>query len=491
MAVSMLDNISYKGNKPDNIRSQFETVSDMASFSENYLPDIYTTLVVENGKRYKFLKSNSVDPVLGKWREDDSASVDLTEYYNKTEINGLLADKIIDDDFNPIKETVQNLVADKDTVGSVRNLDSQIYQESKTYTDERVESLNKKKSIACDEAPVYNRGETIADDTITYLIDGEEYTIPADEIWFYYMAENDLNSDGMIGANEIGLAQTIFINRIPFTIMSFGIDMTEYVNKNQDVVSDYTGEEQDTSKIPDIAALHKLEERVKSTIDVEVSADEVKYTNENYPAQTNVQKALDAIWNKIDYVKPSISSFTMTPSTTDYEVGQEVTSLAFAWNYNKAVTKQTLTDCTLADENTRNANWSGSIKTSKTFTLSCSDGQNSASTSKTISFKNKVYYGSAALPEEFISSFILGLSNKQFATGYKGTYKITVASGQYGFVCCPASWNMPNSCKIGGFGTDLVNCGTISFTNASGGVVSYKIVRTNVSGLGAIEMLFE
>lgn len=181
----------------------------------------------------------------------------------------------------------------------------------------------------------------------------------------------------------------------------------------------------------------------------------------------------------------------MTPSTTEYEVGQSVTDIDFAWTYNKDVTSQSLTDVTLTDETDRSGSWSGNITTNKTFTLSCSDGQNTATSSKTISFKNKIYWGSAALFEEFASSFILGLSNKKFATTYKGTYEMTVGTNQYGFVACPASWNMPNSCKIGGFATDLVNVGTFSFTNASGGITNYKIVRTNVASLGSISMLFE
>ena len=50
MSISMLDNISYKGRKPDNIRSQFNTIAEMVSFSEDYLPEIYITLNAETGK---------------------------------------------------------------------------------------------------------------------------------------------------------------------------------------------------------------------------------------------------------------------------------------------------------------------------------------------------------------------------------------------------------------------------------------------------------
>lgn len=488
MAVSMLDNISYKGSKPDNVRSQFETVADMVAYSDNYLPEIYTTLVVENGKQYKYQKSNSVDPELGKWREVSSGSTDLTDYYNKTEINNFLDAKLNEVEFTPVKETVEKLDSDKDTVGSVRNLDEQVYKDSTDYTDSRIEAVNRKKSIACDKKPVYTAGETIEDDTITYEIEGESITIKADEIWFYYMDENDINADGVISANEMGLVQTIWIDRTEFSIMSFGIDMSEYVSKKTDVTNEYTGEELDASKIPNIGALQKLEKKITDLFSGSNKASKVIYENENYPEQTDVQRALDAIWSRIDYIKPSVSSFTMTPSATEYEVGQEVTSLSFAWTYNKNVTRQTLTDCTLTDENDRSAEWSGSLKTSKTFTLSCSDGQNSATASKTISFKNKIYYGSAAIPTEYDSAFILGLSNKQFATAKKGSYTMTVGGGEYGYLAFPSSFGTLATVWIGGFEVTVEHCGDISFTNASGGVVTYSIYKTGKSGLGLITM---
>ena len=76
MSISMLDNISYKGRKPDNVRSQFNTIAEMVSFSEDYLPEIYITLNAETGKQYMYKRSNSVDSLLGKWREvDNSGSV--------------------------------------------------------------------------------------------------------------------------------------------------------------------------------------------------------------------------------------------------------------------------------------------------------------------------------------------------------------------------------------------------------------------------------
>lgn len=624
MAVPYLDNLNIKKKAPNVERDLFETIADMVDWSENYLPAIFPCYVVETGKRYVFNVSNSVDPVLGKWREDAGGSADLSNYYTKNEIDEniikpLEEEKVdvntenigdmttlkvdtwtslvqaINDIYDKQIKTIvyttktvdevtskilkvtfnDNSTSDIDVtalitgskIDELSNVDTTdiengqalvfdeisskfkpktfdlegVLKSAQDYTDEEIAKAQKANAIACDEKPTYDAGTN----TVTYKQGGETKTEEDTKSWFYYKNEDNL------------IIQTRWINGVEFTIDVSSINLEDYVSFD-DTTDAYTGEEtEDKTKIAKISALDNLkaiivtelakkvniedivdnltstdtdkplsanqgkelkdlidgleedklsiqqDEELKGKIPVvgedgkltfqegSSTAENVSYENENYPLQTNVKKALDAIWAKLDYVKPEITSFTMDPATTEYEVGQEVTEIDFVWTYNKDVTSQSLTDVTLTDENDRSGKWTGSLKTTKTFTLSCGDGENSASATKTISFKNKIYWGSAAIPEEFNSAFILGLSKNQFATSYKGKYNVTVGSGEYAFVCCPASWNMPNICKIGGFGTDLVNVGEFSFTNASGGTSSYKIVRTTQAGLGAIEMLFE
>jgi len=387
MAIPFLDNIAIKKKAPNVDRDLFETIADMVSYSENYLPAIFQCYVVETGKRYVYNVSNSIDPVFGKWREDYGGSGDFTNYYNKSETNELLDSKADKDPFDQWVEVVTRLDGTSEVKGSVKYLDAQTFLESKGYTDEQIEKINKKKSISCDEKPEYDS----INKTITYIKNGESFTISEDEIWFYYMAESDLNNDNIVSMNEIGLAQTIWIDGEEFTIMSFGLDMSEYVNKNIDVVSEYTGTEVETNKIPDIKALQDLDKKLTDSISDGSIAEKVSYENESYPLWTNVKKAIDGILAKVDYVKPSISSFTMTPSTDTYEVGQEVTEIDFAWTYNKNVTSQSLTDVALEGVEDRNGKWTGNLKTSKTFTLTCSDGQNSASATKSIDLSSYDY----------------------------------------------------------------------------------------------------
>ena len=216
-------------------------------------------------------------------------------------------------------------------------------------------------------------------------------------------------------------------------------------------------------------------------------ADDISYRNSNYPSWTNVKEALDGIMAKIDYIKPEITSFTSTAQAV-YEFGQKISNIVFNWTVNKYITTQSLTNYTLPDASVRTITYTNDITSSKTFTLEIGDGKNTASKSVSIEFRNKIYYGSSAIPSNFDSAFILGLSNKQFATGKSGSFDITVGSNEYGFIAFPSSFGTLSSVEIGGFNTDVISCGTISFTNASGGTTNYNIYRTGRHSLGAITM---
>lgn len=566
MSVSMIDNISYKGRLSDNIRSMFATVADMAAFSEDYLPDVYVTLCAEDGLQYKFIRSNAVDPILGKWRVVEGGSGDLSSYYTKSQVNTLLDDKVdkvtgkglssedftaedkakldslenfddtvLDSRITANEDAIEVLNGNSSVTGSVDSKVAACLTDSKSYTDTSVQNAIRQTAIVCDAKP------TISGNIITYQKDGNTYNIASDNKTKFYYTTNGVNYS------------TIWIDGTEFTDTLASVNFSDYVSKTNDVVSTYTGQEADKTKIPDLAALDDLKDIVDDSLDDKVNVSDIEttissasdnpvassalytefakkvdiqqgtanegkvlkvndegnlvladpsalgsdaasisYTNASYSSLDNVKKALDNLLEKVYYVDPAIDSFTMTPSTTEYEIGSTVDTLTFAWTYNKSIVSQTLTDCTLADENVRTATYSSTpISSNKTFTLTASDGTKTVTASKSISFKNKVYWGSAALPETFTSAFILALTGKKFATNYKGSYDITVGSGEYGFVCCPASWNIPNICKIGGFATQLVDCGSISFTNSSGASSLYKIVRTNISGLGTITMVFE
>lgn len=707
MAVSMLDNISYKGRKSDNVRSYFSTIEDMVNFSENYLPDVYITLCGEDNNQYKFVRSNEVDPILGKWRLLEGGSSDLSSYYTKTETNNLLDNKVdkvsgkdlstndftdaykqqIDDN----KTAIETLNGNSTVVGSVDSKVSTAYSnatsytdtecakkvdkvsgkglstndftdelktkldnlenyddtalgnrvtanenaitvlngdttvngsvdkkvatcltDSKSYTDTSIQNAIKQTAIVCDSKP------TLSGNIITYYQGGVEKTITSDnKTKFYYtsggenystifienteftdtvasvnfsdyvsktndvvstytssdadktkipnigamdalksLVDTELNekvnvsdvessisssSDNPVkssalytefakkvdveqgSANEGKILQVNSSGNLGLVDPQSTIDLSDYVSKTNDVVNTYSGQEVDKTKIPNLGAMDALKTLVDTELNgkvstaqgvanegkilqvngegnlalvdvrsaVETDASDVSYTNASYPSLTNVQLALDNLISKVYYEKIVISSLSVSPSTTIYEIGNEISELQFTWVLNKSPITQTFNGTSLNDD-VRSYVYDTPFSTNKSFKLVVSDGTESAEKSINIQFQSQIFFGGASKPNDYDSAFILGLSNHKFNnSSYRGSFTITAGAGEYAYICCPKSWNIPSVCKIGGFSTELVKENSISFTNSSNGVVTYDIVRTTHTGLGSITMAFE
>ena len=215
------------------------------------------------------------------------------------------------------------------------------------------------------------------------------------------------------------------------------------------------------------------------------TAENITYTNENFPQYDNVDLALDALFNKVYYVKP-ICSLSASPSGGTFEMGTTISApITFTWTTNKNIKSQTLTGCTLADESVRTATYNTNVTSDKTFTLSVSDGENSASSSVSYKFLNNVFWGSASTVETYDSAFIRALSNKKLTSTVKGTYSFNIASGEYGFWAVPSNMTI-SSVWIGGFEVTVDDLGIVSYTNAQGYIRDYRIYKTGKSGLGTI-----
>ena len=215
------------------------------------------------------------------------------------------------------------------------------------------------------------------------------------------------------------------------------------------------------------------------------TAEDTTYTNENFPQYDNVDLALDALFNKVYYVKPTCS-LSATPSGGTFEIGTAISApITFTWTTNKDITSQTLTGCTLANASVRTATYNTNVTSDKTFTLSVSDGENSASSSVSYKFLNNIFWGSASIAETYDSAFIRALSNKKLASVIKGTYSFNIASGEYGFWAVPSNMTI-SSVWIGGFEVTVDDLGTVSYTNAQGYTRDYKLYKTGKASLGAI-----
>ena len=288
-----------------------------------------------------------------------------------------------------------------------------------------------------------------------------------------FTTPNLKGTGGTGGSGEENIIDSISVN---------GVNVTPDENKNVDITvpNIYVG---DTEPIDDNVEVWFNPNGESSSI--EGTAETITYTNADYPSYTNVDLALDALFSKVYYVKPTCSLSADKKGGT-FEMGTVISApITFTWTTNKDITSQTLTGCTLADANVRTATYNTNVTSDKTFTLSVSDGENSASSSISYRFLNNVFWGSASTVETYDSTFISALSNKRLASAVKGTYSFNIASGEYGFWAVPSNM-MISSVWIGGFEVTVDDLGIVSYTNAQGYTRDYKLYKTGKSGLGSI-----
>ena len=214
------------------------------------------------------------------------------------------------------------------------------------------------------------------------------------------------------------------------------------------------------------------------------TADSVTYDNPNFVQYDTVDTALDALFAKVYYVRPTCSLSADKRGGT-FEMGTVISApITFTWTTNKNITSQTLTGCTLADASVRTAIYNTNVMANKTFTLSVSDGENSASSSVSYKFLNKILWGNSTEPTTYNSKFILALSNNKLASSNKGTFSFNCPTGEYAYFATPTSLKI-TSAWVNGFQADLEEVAVVNHQNSSGYTSSYTITRFSKSGLGS------
>lgn len=198
---------------------------------------------------------------------------------------------------------------------------------------------------------------------------------------------------------------------------------------------------------------------------------ESNYSNSLFPTLDTVKKALDLLL----YVSISFSQ-NPTLSTSQFETGSTATNLTLSWSYNKPNISQTVTDFS-SSISSRNHLYTTSYTANKTFTVSATDERsNSVSRNTTVSFLNRIYYGTTP-SSSLNNSDVLGLANKPFISS-RNLNATLGGNGDYVVFCYPTSFGNGNF-TADGFGTTLVQS-TLSLTNNSGYTTNYYIYRTNV-----------
>ena len=132
-----------------------------------------------------------------------------------------------------------------------------VLADAKKYTDDEIAKINNADAMAVDEKPTYSNG------TITYKKNGIEKTITDGDFWFFYTV-NDM------------AYQTIWIDGIEFTTSVDGsVDFKDFVSKTNDLVSTYTGEEADKTKVTTIASLDALYAIISTALGKKVNMTDI------------------------------------------------------------------------------------------------------------------------------------------------------------------------------------------------------------------------
>ena len=217
--------------------------------------------------------------------------------------------------------------------------------------------------------------------------------------------------------------------------------------------------------------------------DFSEGADKITYSNEKYEHLTDVGLVLDNLLEKVYYEK-AVCSLSANPAGGIFETGYVVSApITFTWNINKDVNMQNLTDCLIEDLYVRTAIYNENITEDKTFTLSVSDDENSATDSVSYKFMNNIFWGSSIIPSEYNSDFVNSLVNKKLTNTIKGTYSFEANENEYGFWAIPSDITI-SSIWIGGFEITVDYIDTIQYTNSQGYTRGYNIYKTTKSGLG-------
>lgn len=172
----------------------------------------------------------------------------------------------------------------------------------------------------------------------------------------------------------------------------------------------------------------------------------------------------------LEYEDITITSFTASPSTA--ELGSSV-NVNLAWTINKPPTYQGIDGIPVQG----NSKQYTGITATRTFTLSATDGETTATKQATVTFANQIYYGVAADLSN-VTAMSKVLSNKKTRT-----ITVDAAAGQYIVYSLPARLGSV-AFYVGGFEGGFEEPVEQTLMNSSGYQETYKVYRSTNPNLG-------
>lgn len=133
MALTIGDNFSYQGAKPLDTRLQYATIAEMVSKADSTLYDGIIAYCKADSKNYQWKSTNTVDPILGKWREFQSGGGGASELANLDDVD---LDAPTDGEVLKYDATEEKWVNGEDVGGAGRAKSSAIapvFDDTETY----------------------------------------------------------------------------------------------------------------------------------------------------------------------------------------------------------------------------------------------------------------------------------------------------------------------------------------------------------------------
>lgn len=204
---------------------------------------------------------------------------------------------------------------------------------------------------------------------------------------------------------------------------------------------------------------------------------------------TNVQAALNAIAGALDtmsYEAPVITSFIN--NRNDVEIGTVINSTTLNWAISKAVSSITLNQGigSVPSESTSKVDTT-TYSTTRTYTLTVSDGTNGDSKSSPVTFKYKRYWLVSNL-DSLNTAQILALAvsgsggGSELATNNDKNFTLS-PSNQHMYYITAASFG-PTTFTVYGFSDSDWDLNLQSFTNESGATFNINVYKKNLLTTG-------
>ena len=209
---------------------------------------------------------------------------------------------------------------------------------------------------------------------------------------------------------------------------------------------------------------------VDKIANIEPDAEDIAYTNDQYPSMKNLQDAMD----KLLYITPTVS----ISGGGNYEIGSTRATTTLTWVWNKTIASQSLNQgIGSLDPALRTYTYATAISSNTTFTITGTDGTTSKSASTSVNFMPKRYWGVSA-KTSLTDAEIIALSS-ELSTSRQQTRTFDCSGGKYFYFAIKTSYCNGIAFKVGGLSFSDMLVETRQFTNASGHTDTYNIYRVN------------